>query len=110
MLAQLMDLALHQRAVVIGVALVIAAAGVFSFRDLDVEAYPDPVQPLVEVIAQPSGLGAEEVEKLVTVPLEVGLAGMRGLESMRSASIFGLSDVKCYFSWDSDYDQDRAEV
>jgi cobalt-zinc-cadmium resistance protein CzcA len=78
--------------------------------ELDIEARPDPVQPLVEVIALPSGLSAEEVEKLVTVPLEVGLAGMRGPDSIRSASIFGLSDLKCYFSWDSDYYEDRAEV
>jgi heavy metal efflux system protein len=109
-LARLMDLALRQRVVVVGTALLLALAGIYSFHGLDIEAYPDPVQPMIEVLALPSGLSAEEVEKLVTVPLEVGLAGMRGLDSMRSASIFGLSDVKCYFSWDSDYYEDRAEV
>ena len=55
-------------------------------------------------------MSAEEVEQIVTVPLEVGLAGMRDLEAMRSISIFGLSDVKCYFSWDSDYYADQTQV
>ena len=77
--------------------------GLFSFHELDIEAYPDPVQPLVEVLTLPNGFSAEEVEKLVTVPLEVGLAGMRSLTAMRSISLFGLSDIRCYFDWDSDY-------
>ena len=59
MLAPLMDLALRQRIVVLGAALLLALAGIYAFYGLDVEAYPDPVQPLIEVIAQPSGLGAE---------------------------------------------------
>ncbi len=68
------------------------------------------MQPLVEVLTLPNGLGAEEVEKLVTVPLEVGLAGMRDLTAMRSISLFGLSDIRCYFDWDSDYYVDRTET
>jgi cobalt-zinc-cadmium resistance protein CzcA len=110
MLARLMDLALRERVVVVGAALLLAVAGIYSFHELDIEAYPDPVQPRVEVISQPVGLGAEEVEKLVTVPLEVSLSGMRNLEAMRSISLFGLSDIKCYFSWDSDFYADRTEV
>src|SRR5713226_7681945 len=110
MIRALVELALRERVVIIGIALVLVLAGIYSFHELDIEAYPDLVQPMVEVIAQPSGLSAEEVEKLVTVPLEIGLAGMRGLESMRSISLFGLSDVRCYFSWESDYYQDRNET
>ncbi len=110
MISALMELALSQRVVVIGAALVLAITGIYSFHELDIEAYPDPVQPMVEVLTQPNGLGAEEVEKLVTVPLEVGLAGMLHLESMRSISLFGLSDVRCYFSWESDYEQDRVQT
>ena len=105
-----MELALRERVVVIGIALVLALAGIYCFHELDIEAYPDPVQPMVEVLTLPSGLSAEEVEKLVTVPLEVGLSGMLNLESMRSISLFGLSDVRCYFSWDSDYEQDRTQT
>src|ERR1700678_1355157 len=110
MIRILMDLALGERMVVLGLALLLVVAGIYSFHELDIEAYPDPVQPRVEIITQPSGQGAEEVEQLTTVPLEVGLAGMRNLEAIRSTSLFGLSDIKCYFSWDSDYYWDRVEV
>ena len=110
MIRVLMDLALGERMVVLGLAILLVVAGVYSFHELDIEAYPDPVQPRVEIITQPSGQGAEEVEQLTTVPLEVGLAGMRNLEAIRSTSLFGLSDIKCYFSWDSDYYWDRVET
>src|SRR6202045_880283 len=110
MIRSLMALAIRERVVVLGMALMLLAAGLFSFSEIDIEAYPDPVQPLVEVLAQPNGLSAEEVEKLVTVPLEIGLAGMRDLEAMRSISLFGLSDIRCYFTWDSDYYWDRVET
>src|SRR5229473_1316489 len=110
MIRSLMALALRERIVVIGIALMLLLAGIYSFAQLDIEAYPDPVQPLVEVLTLPNGLSAEEVEKLVTVPTEYGLAGMRNLESMRSISLYGLSDIRCYFSWDSDYYWDRVET
>ncbi len=105
-----MDLALRERVVIIGAALLLAIAGFYSFRELDIEAYPDPVQPRVEIITQPVGLSAEEVEKIATIPLEVGLAGIRNLEAMRTISLFGLSDIKLYFTWDSDYYWDRVET
>ncbi|MFZ0887665.1 MAG: CusA/CzcA family heavy metal efflux RND transporter [Candidatus Binataceae bacterium] len=110
MIKILMDLALRERVIVIGAAVLLAIAGFYSFRELDIEAYPDPVQPRVEIITQPLGLSAEEVEKIATIPLEVGLAGIRNLEAMRTISLFGLSDVKLYFTWDSDYYWDRVET
>ena len=63
-----------------------------------------------QVITQPQGLSAEEVERQITVPLEVALAGMPGLDHIRSQSLFGLSDVKCYFNWGTDYKDARQEV
>ena len=110
MVRSLMALALRERVVVIGIALMLLLAGLYSFSQIDIEAYPDPVQPLIEVLILPNGLSAEEVEKLVTVPTEYGLAGMRNLEAMRSISLYGLSDIRCYFSWDSDYYWDRVET
>ena len=80
MISAFIELALSQRVVVIGLSLVLLIAGLFAFSELDIEAYPDPVQPMVEVLTLPNGLSAEEVERLVTVPLEFGLAGMRDLE------------------------------
>jgi heavy metal efflux system protein len=110
MIQALMDLALRERVVVVVAALALTLAGLYCFRELDIEAYPDPVQPRVEIVTQPLGLSAEEVEKIATIPLEVGLAGLRNLEAIRTISLFGLSDVKLYFTWDSDYYWDRVET
>src|SRR5580693_6695461 len=86
------------------------AAGVYFFLRLDIEAYPDPSPPLVEVITQNPSWSAEEMGRQVTVPVETVLFGIPHLEEVRSISIFGLSDVKMYFSYDSDYYWDRQEV
>ncbi len=110
MLRRLMNLALKERGFVIIGALILTVAGYFAFRALDIEAYPDPVQPEIELTTQPYGMSAEEVEKLVTVPLEWGLAGMRNISDIRTISLFGLSDVKLYFSWDSNYYWDKVET
>ena len=84
--------------------------GFFIFLRLDIEAYPDPSPPLVEVITQNPSWSAEEMERQVTVPVETVLFGIPRLEAVRSISIFGLSDVKLYFSYDSDYYWDRQEA
>ncbi len=110
MIRILMDWALGERAIVVGLALLLIATGLYAFHQLDIEAYPDPVQPDIEITTQPFGYSAEEVEKLATIPLEYGLAGMRNLEAIRTISLFGLSDVKLFFSWDSDYYWDRTDV
>ncbi len=110
MIPALMELGLRERVVVVGLAVGLLLLGLYSFMHLDIEAYPDPVQPMVELLALPSGWSAEETEKLVTVPLEFGLAAMRNLERMESISLFGLSDIRCYFSWESDYYWDRVQT
>jgi cobalt-zinc-cadmium resistance protein CzcA len=86
------------------------AAGTWSLLRLDIEAYPDPSPPLVDVITQNPSWSAEEMEQQVTVPIETALNGIPRLEYVRSISIFGLSDVKLYFDFDSDYFRDRQEV
>ncbi|HTQ02804.1 MAG TPA: efflux RND transporter permease subunit [Polyangiaceae bacterium] len=91
-------------------ALALIAIGAYSYSELNIEAYPNPVPPLVEVIAQPPGWSAEETERYVTIPLEVGLSGMPGLDHVRSQSLFGLADVKCYFKWGTRYEDARQEV
>ncbi len=110
MIQWLMALALRERIVVLGAAVVLLVGGLFSFTQLDIEAYPDPVQPMTEVLTLPGGYSAEEVERLVTVPTEYGLSGMLHLKSMESISLYGLSDVRMYFDWDSDYEQDRIQT
>ncbi len=86
------------------------AAGVWALLQLDIEAYPDPSPPLVEVITQNPSWSAEEMEQQVTVPIETALNGIPRLQYVRSISLFGLSDVKLYFDFDSDYFRDRQEV
>src|SRR5246127_4022486 len=110
MIQRLVDFALKMPFIVLATATVLVIAGLTAYKQLDIEAYPNPVPPLVEVITQPDGLSAEEVERYVTVPLEIGLSGMVGLDHVRSQSLFGLSDVKCYFGWGTDYKDARQEV
>ncbi len=110
MIQRIVALALKAQWIVILLAVGLVAGGLVSYAHLDIEAYPNPVPPLVEVIAQPTGWSGEEVERYVTIPLEVALSGIPGLDHIRSQSVFGLSDVKCYFSWGTDYTAARQEV
>ncbi len=86
------------------------AGGIYMFLRLDIEAYPDPSPPLVEFITQNPAWSAEEMERQVTVPVETALFGIPGLASTRSISVFGLSDVKLYFDYATDYFNDRQEA
>lgn len=86
------------------------AAGIWTLLGLDIEAYPDPSPPLVDVITQNPSWSAEEMEQQVTVPIETALNGIPRLQYVRSISLFGLSDVKLYFDFESDYFRDRQEV
>ncbi|TMA26044.1 MAG: efflux RND transporter permease subunit, partial [Deltaproteobacteria bacterium] len=110
MIRRVVDLALRNRVMIAALVAILFFAGLAAYRRLDVEAYPNPVPPLVEVISQPPGWSAEETERYVTLPLEIGLSGMPGLDHIRSQSLFGLTDVKCYFKWGTDYWAARQEV
>ena len=84
--------------------------GLYSAYHLNVEAYPDPTPPLVEVITQNPGASPEEMERLITIPIEIALNGMPGLHRLRSTTIAGLSDIKCVFTYGTDYWRARQEV
>src|SRR5947208_13268754 len=101
---------LHNRLIVILGVIVLIGAGIHSALNLNVEAYPDPTPPLVEVITQNPGASPEEMERLVGIPLETALNGMPGLEDLRSTSIAGLNDIKCQFAYGTDYAAARQEV
>ena len=101
---------LRFRDVVVIVFLAALVLGAFAFTQLDIEAYPDPSPPMVEFITQNPSWSAEEIEQLVTRPLETGLNGTPQLDQIRSISIFGLSDVKMYFNFDSNYFIDRQNA
>jgi heavy metal efflux system protein len=82
----------------------------FFVKDLNVEAFPDPSAPSIEVVVIYEGKSAEEVEKRITLPMEIGLASMRGLERLNTTSLYGLADIKCKFSYDIPYREARQEV
>jgi heavy metal efflux system protein len=84
---------LDQWPIVAFLALIVVAAGIWSFLRLPVDAYPDLSPPMVEIVTQWPGHAAEEVEQLITAPIELGMNGLPGLKVMRSISLYGLSDV-----------------
>ncbi|MGA2126294.1 MAG: efflux RND transporter permease subunit, partial [Xanthobacteraceae bacterium] len=102
--------ALRQRVLVVVIFLGLLGAGFIAFTKLNIEAYPDPVPPLVDIITQSPGQSAEEMERYITIPLEVQLAGIPNLNVMRTISLFGLSDVKLQFTFDATYGQAEQRV
>jgi cobalt-zinc-cadmium resistance protein CzcA len=112
MVRKLIEIALHNPLVVILVSIALAGIGVYSFLNVNVEAYPDPAPAIVEVVAQFPGASAEEVERQVTVPLEVTFAGMPGLNTIRSQSLYGLCDIKMNWHYGPQYTYEacRQEV
>src|SRR5262247_1940118 len=110
MIGKFIDFILKEKFLVIGSSLILVIGGLYAFKVLNIEAYPDPSPPTIEIIAQNAGWSAEEMERQITVPLETQLNGMPGLDHIRSISLFGLTDIKCYFEYESDYNFDRQEV
>jgi cobalt-zinc-cadmium resistance protein CzcA len=104
-LRALTGLAVRRRHLMVALLAAVLAGGVLAFLRLDIEAYPDPVPPLVDIIAQSPGQSAEEVERYVTIPLEQALAGMPHLSAIRTISLFGLADVKLQFTYDVSYEE-----
>jgi heavy metal efflux system protein len=94
---RIVALALAQPSMVIAGAVAAAAAGVWSFSQLPIDAYPDLSSPTVEITTQWPGHAAEEVERLLTVPIETEMNGLPGLDVVRSISLYGLSDVRLVF-------------
>jgi len=91
---RIVSFALRQRVLIVVLLVMMLAAGAFSFRALNIEAYPDPVPPLVDVVTQSSGQSAEEIERYITIPLEIQMAGIPNVQAIRTISLFGLSDDK----------------
>ncbi|MBX3300790.1 MAG: efflux RND transporter permease subunit [Nitrospira sp.] len=110
MITRIVEVSLAQRFLVCTLGFLLLFGGLYAFHLLDIVAYPDPAPPMVELITQFPGYSAEEIERQITIPIEVALNGTPGLTDIRSLSIFGLSDVKVYFDFDSDIFRDRQEV
>jgi cobalt-zinc-cadmium resistance protein CzcA len=110
MVRKLIEWAVHNPLIVILLTLALAGGGGYAFWNVNVEAYPDPAPAIIEVIAQYPGASAEEVERQVTIPLEVTLAGMPGLKYTRSKSLFGLAHLRNQFEYGIDYYKARQET
>jgi len=110
MIARLVELSLVQRALVCALGILLLFGGLYAFHILDVVAYPDPSPPFVEVISQKSGWSAEEMERIITIPIETALQGIPGLANIRSLSLFGLSELKVYFEFGTNWYAVRQEV
>jgi len=110
MIRGLVDFALHNRLLVLALAIMLFVWGVISFENLPIEAYPDVANNYVQVITQWPGRAAEEVEQQVTIPIEIVMNGLPHLQHLRSTSLFGLSSVMLIFDDDSEDDWNRQKV
>jgi len=102
MLNAIVDASLRYKVLVIVAFLIVIGLGVQAFRQVPVDAFPDVTPIQVNVYTESPGLAAEDVEKLLTAPIEGALAGLPGVQEVRSVSLFGLSYVGVYFDDDVD--------
>jgi cobalt-zinc-cadmium resistance protein CzcA len=107
---RLVDFALGNRILVVAFAILLFVWGGVSFHQLPVEAYPDVANNYVEIITQWPGISAEQIEQQVTIPIEIVMNGIPHLTSVRSFSLFGLSDLKLTFDDDSENDWNREKA
>jgi cobalt-zinc-cadmium resistance protein CzcA len=110
MIRALVDFALKNRWLILGGVVVLSAWGIVSFRNLPIEAYPDVANNYVQIITQWPGRSAEEIERQVTVPVEIQMAGIPHLTHLRSTTLAGLSSLMLIFDDDSTSDVNREHV
>src|SRR5262245_42413933 len=106
----LIAFSLKHRVLMLVLYIMMFVGGIVAFRALNIEAYPDPTPPMVDVITQSPGLSAEEIERYITIPIETQTAGLKNLTTIRTISLYGLSDVKLQFSFDFTYEEALQQV
>ena len=106
----LIGFSLRHRALIVLAFIATMIGGVFAFRQLNIEAYPDPTPPMVDIITQSPGLSAEEIERYITIPIETQLSGLPNSQVIRTISLYGLSDVKIQFTFNFTYEQALQQV
>ncbi|HZI51216.1 MAG TPA: efflux RND transporter permease subunit, partial [Terriglobia bacterium] len=102
MIASLLEFALRQRILILGVTCVVSIAGIIAFQSLPIDAYPDVTNIQVQVLTEAPGLSPVEVERFITYPLELQMTGLPGLAEIRSLSKFALAQVTVVFQDDVD--------
>ena len=106
----LIAFALKHRLLMLALFVGVMVGGLIAFRQLNIEAYPDPTPPMVDVVTQSPGLSAEEIERYITIPIENQTAAIKNLRVIRTISLYGLSDVKLQFTFDFTYDEALQQV
>src|SRR6266851_4042553 len=106
----LIAFALKHRVLMLTLCVIVFVGGLLAFRQLNIEAYPDPTPPMVDVVTQSPGLSAEEIERYITIPIETQTAAVKNLTSIRTISLYGLSDVKLQFTYDYTYEEALQQV
>ncbi len=107
---RLVALAVSRRYLMVGMFVAVLVGGLIAFRQLNIEAYPDPTPPMVDIVTQSPGLSSEEIERYITIPIETQVAGIKNLRTIRTISLYGLSDVKLQFSFDYTYEEALQQV
>jgi cobalt-zinc-cadmium resistance protein CzcA len=102
--------ALRFRVLIVVLFGLLLLAGTIAFVQLNIESYPDPVPPLVDIVTQSPGQSAEEIERYITIPIESTVSSVPYLTTMRTISLFGLSDVKLQFTYDLTYEEAEQKV
>ena len=110
MIQQLVDSALKNRFLVLAIAVMLFVWGAISFHNLPVDAYPDVADNYVNIITQWPGHSAEDIEKQITVPCEIAMAGIPDMKNLRSFSLAGISSIMMNFNDDSDNSWNRERV
>src|SRR6476661_2728796 len=107
---RLVALAVDRRYLMVGMFVAVFIGGLIAFKQLNIEAYPDPTPPMVDIVTQNPGLSYVEIEHYITNPIETQVAGVKNLRTIRTISLYGLSDVKLQFSFDYTYDEALQQV
>src|SRR5437016_1371709 len=103
MLRNLIEFCLSRRPLVLIAFAAFLGLGYVAFLSLNIEAYPDPAPPIIEIIAQRPGQSPEEMERYVTIPIEIALASTPGLRFIRSNTVYALSFIRLQFEYGRDY-------
>src|SRR6476659_6420954 len=103
MLRSLIAFCLSRRLLVMVAFVAFIVIGSVAFLALNIEAYPDPAPPIIEIISQQAGQSPEEVERYITIPIEIAVASTPGLKFIRSNTVYALSFVRLQFDYGRDY-------
>src|ERR671926_555243 len=107
---RLVAFAVNRRFLMVGMFVAVLIGGSIPFKQLNIEPFPDPTPPMVDIVTQSPGLSSEEIERYITIPIETQVAGIKNVTTIRTISLYGLSDIKLQFSFAYTYDEALQQV